>query len=806
MFGETPKVSRRTFVKTSGALGALAAAGGVVAADQVFHKSEQAFADTVEKTVWSQCNINCGGRCVFRYKVKDDAIMHLETDNIGDPEGLQARACLRGRSIRRWINSPDRLQHPMKRVGKRGEGKFEQISWDEATTLIADNLKRVIDKYGNEAVFITYATGMYSATGRTAERLLNCVGGYLNMYNDYSTNMMSAAIPYLYGESANPYDNVYASSFSEAANNSDLVVMFGNSPADTRMGGANAVWDFTLVREAGPRIVNIDYRLNETSSGHASEWLPIRPGTDAALVSAIAHEWIKNNQVDLDFLHTYCVGYDEETMPESAKGQNKSYRAYIMGEGYDKIAKTPEWAAPITQIPAARIRELAKEIADAKAPYICQGWGPQRHSNGESATRAICMLAILIGQIGLPGTNTGMREAEPGTDLAGGMPSGDNPVETAINCYQWLNAVDHGEEMTALNAGVKGADKLSTGIKFIWNYAGNCLTNQHADVNLAHDILQDESKCEFIVVSDTVMNDSAKYADVLLPDAMRAEQLNMSGNGYSEYYLGVCVGGPAQSPKFNCRPSYEVNAEIAEKLGVRDKFTEGKTEAEWIQSIYEGTVEKQAAEGLMMPSWNEIKEGGFFKKELEPAIGLADFRSDPVANKLDTPSGKIEIYSEALAEIADTWELKEGEVISPIPIFDPGIDGYGSTTDEFPLYSPGFHYKSRAHSSFGVIKDLEHANRQQMWISEIDAKERGIKTGDMCSVKSAAGEIHIEAKVTPRIIPGTIGIPQGAWHDANMAGDRIDKGACVNTLTTYRPTPLAKGNGVHSVVAQVAKV
>ena len=595
---------------------------------------------------------------------------------------------------------------------------------------------------------------------------------------------------------------------TEAELHSDLVVMFGNSPAETRMGGANIVWDFARVREAvkerGGRIVNIDYRLNESSSGHPDEWLPIRPGTDAALASAIAHEWVVNDQIDLEFLHTYCVGYDEETMPESAKGQNKSYRAYLMGEGYDMVEKTPEWAAPITQIPADTIRALANEIAAAEAPFIMQGWGPQRHTNGEDTSRAICMLPILIGKIGLPGTNTGQREAEPAVALVGGLPSlsDKSTVEAAIPVYQWLNAVDHGEEMTATNAGVSGVDKLSCGIKFIWSYAGNCITNQHGDINKVHDILQDESKCEFILVWDTVMTDSAKYADILLPDAMRAEQLNMYTNGYTEYYAGVTVGGPAQEAPGECRPSYDVCADIADKFGKRDEFTEGKTQEEWIQELYEAG----AAEDADLPSWDEIREQGVYKRELPPAIGLEAFRNDPEANPLKTPSGKIEIYSEQLADIAATWELEDDEVINPIPVFTPGFQGYGSVTDEYPLYCAGFHHKSRTHSSFGFIEELEQVARQQLWMNPLDAEPRGIADGDTVAVKSPAGEIRIEAKVTPRIVPGTIGIPQGAWHNADMDGDRVDTGACVNTLTTYKPTPLAKGNGpAHSIIAQVTK-
>lgn len=819
-------VSRRNFVK--GTFAGAVAGAGVLGGASMFGctpKGEEAAAPEAaeESVAWSQCNVNCGGNCVFQWHVKDGKIQYMESDNTGETD-LQARACLRGRSMRRWLNSPDRLLYPMKRVGKRGEGKFEQISWDEAIQTIADKLKYTIDTYGNEAIFINYATGMYSATGNPSGRLMNLLGGSLRRTYDYSTNMTSAAMPYMYGSYAlvdddgnhvdlgkpatafSPSDAVNASSFTEAEAHSDLVVMFGNSPAETRMGGANAVWDFARVREAvqgrGGRIINIDYRMNESASGHPEEWLPIRPGTDAALCSAIAHEWIANGQVDKDFLDKYTVGYDEDTMPESAKGQNKSYKDYIMGTGYDMVEKTPEWAAEITQIPAETIRALAEEIAAAKAPFIVQGWGSQRHTNGEDTTRAICMLPILIGQIGLPGTNTGQREAEPPVSLVGGLPSGKNPVKATIPVFQWVNAIDHGTEMTATNAGIKGVDQLSTNIKFLWNYAGNCLTNQHGDINYTHEILADESKCEFILVWDTVMTDSAKYADILLPDAMRSEQLNLQTQGYTEWYTGVVVGGPAQTPPGECRTSYDVCADIADKFGLKEDFTEGKTQEDWIKEIYE----EGAAEDADMPSWDEILAQGVYKRPLDPVIGLEDFRTDPESFPLATPSGKIEIYSEQLATIAETWELEEDESINPIPVFTPGFQGYGSTTEEFPLYGAGFHHKSRTHSSFGFIPELEAVARQQVWINPADAESRGIASGDMCSVKSPAGEIRIEAKVTPRIVPGTVGIPQGAWHDADMYGDKVDKGGCVNTLTTYKPTPLAKGNGVaHSMIVQVAK-
>ena len=279
--------TRRNFVK--GSFAGAAVAASALGASSMFgcspsvdKKGEGSAAEANETIAWSQCNVNCGGDCVFQWHSKDGKVQYMETDNTGDDD-FQARACLRGRSMRRWLNSPDRLLYPMKRVGKRGEGKFEQISWDEAISTIADKLKYTIETYGNEAIYVNYATGMHSATGNPGKRLLGLLGGYVNQGYDYSANMTLAVMPYMYGSSANldkdgnhvtlgkpatafnPYDAVNASSFSEAEANSDLVVMFGNSPAETRMGGANAVWDFARVREAvtgrGGKIVNIDYRM-----------------------------------------------------------------------------------------------------------------------------------------------------------------------------------------------------------------------------------------------------------------------------------------------------------------------------------------------------------------------------------------------------------------------------------------------------------------------------------------------------------------------------------------------------------------
>ena len=196
---------------------------------------------------------------------------------------------------------------------------------------------------------------------------------------------------------------------------------------------------------------------------------------------------------------------------------------------------------------------------------------------------------------------------------------------------------------------------------------------------------------------------------------------------------------------------------------------------------------------------------GVWKMKPEPIVKLADFVEDPVANALPTPSGKIEIYSETLAGFEATWELAEDEVVTALPIYDPGFLGYEACTEEYPLQITGFHYKAHTHSSYANNEVIQTAAQHVAWVNPVDAEARGIKDGDTIRVFNDCGEIRIEAKVTPRVIPGNVSIPQGMWHDADMAGDRVDHGGCINTLTKYRPTPLAKANPQHSNIGQIAK-
>ncbi|MFA3759808.1 dimethylsulfoxide reductase subunit A [Yersinia sp. 2544 StPb PI] len=803
----TAEVTRRKLVQTT-LIGSLAMATGAFSLP--FSRAARAVQSAInplndDKVIWSACTVNCGSRCPLRMHVVDGEIKYVETDNTGndDFDGLhQVRACLRGRSMRRRVYNPDRLKYPMKRIGARGEGKFKRISWEEAFDTLAGSMQSIIKEYGNEAIYLNYGTGTLGGTmtrswppGSTLlARLMNCCGGYLNHYGDYSTAQIAAGLNYTYGgwaDGNSPSD----------IENSKLVVLFGNNPAETRMSGGGVTYYLEQAREkSDAKMIVIDPRYTDTAAGREDEWIPLRPGTDAALASALAYVMISENLVDQPFLDKYCVGYDEKTLPADAP-KNSHYKAYILGQGADETAKTPQWAQAITGVPAARIIKLGREIGSVKPAYIAQGWGPQRHSNGENTSRAIAMLAILTGNVGINGGNSGAREGSYGLPFVR-MPTLENPVKTSISMFLWTDAIERGPEMTATRDGVRGKDKLDVPIKFIWNYASNCLINQHSEINRTHDILQDDKKCEMVVVIDNHMTSSAKYADIILPDCTASEQMDFCLDASSGNMAYVIFADQVIKPRFECKNIYEMTTELAKRMGVEQQFTEGRTQEEWLRHLYQQS--QQAIPEL--PSFEAFREQGIFKKR-DPAghhVAYKAFRADPIANPLTTPSGKIEIYSAELAQIAATWELQQDDVIDPLPVYAAGFESYDDPLNQqYPLQLTGFHYKARTHSTYGNVDVLKASCRQEMWINPMDAREREIKNGDMVRIFNGRGEVQINAKVTPRMMPGVVALGEGAWYSPDEK--RIDRAGSINVLTTQRPSPLAKGNPSHTNLVQVTK-
>ena len=269
------------------------------------------------------------------------------------------------------------------------------------------------------------------------------------------------------------------------------------------------------------------------------------------------------------------------------------------------------------------------------------------------------MLPILTGNIGLPGTNSGAREGDVFLGEVG-LSRPANPVKAAIPCFLWTDAIERGAAMTAKRDGVRGVDKLSVPIKFMWVQQSNTLINQHADINRTRKLLKDESKCEFIVVIDNQMTPSAQFADIILPAAMQMETADLAADSYaSGKYTFLVAMHQAVKPRFEERSNYDICRALAQRFGVEDKFTEGRTQEQWVEWCYEETRKKHPS----LPPFAEFWKQGLAKVQVANTDGivLKGFRADPVTNKLKTPSGKIEIYSSQLAKIASEWDLAPGD-------------------------------------------------------------------------------------------------------------------------------------------------
>lgn len=423
------------------------------------------------------------------------------------------------------------------------------------------------------------------------------------------------------------------------------------------------------------------------------------------------------------------------------------------------------------------------------------------------------MMALLTGQVGLPGTNSGAREGDSyGIDT--GLPTGKNPIGKSFPIFLWPRAVKDAKGMTALNAGVRGCDRLEHNIKFIWNTQGNTLVNQHGGVNQIREILEDENLVETIVVVDNQMTPSARFADYVLPDTMNQEIDDMQGDAYAVGDYNYIVACPkAADILWEQKPNYWIMTEMAKRFGLEEKFTEGRTQKEWIRWGYEQTLAKAAKQPdpIKLPGFDEFWAKGFVKYHMgrDSGIVLKAFREDPEKHPLKTPSGRIEIYSERLAKIAETWELPKtkGQEIHPIPRFIATAEmlGQGDPLEQkYPLEVYGYHGAGRTHSTYHNVPWLRALHPDELMINPIDAEPRGIKTGDKVRVFNDRGSLVIPAFVTARVIPHLVAMPQGAWYRPDEKG--VDQGACFNVLTTLEATPLAKGNPSHTNLVQVEKI
>jgi anaerobic dimethyl sulfoxide reductase subunit A len=336
---------------------------------------------------------------------------------------------------------------------------------------------------------------------------------------------------------------------------------------------------------------------------------------------------------------------------------------------------------------------------------------------------------------------------------------------------------------------------LDNDIKLIYAVATNCLINQHADTNRSAKILRDEHKVDFLVVQDNFLTPTARFADIILPACTQFETWGVE-DGW-KYGDEVILQPKLVEPPGECKSDYRICAELAERLGIGAAFTEGRDELAWTKFCLDEFRRLRFPE---LPTFEEFMAenlGAWTRPATSPSIAFADFRRDPQNFPLATPSGKIEIFSKQLYDLGNPAEIPA--VPKYIQEWESPFGEAGE--DTYPLQAIGHHTLHRVHSTHDNNDWLEQAFPQRVFINPLDAAARGIADGDQVKIFNQRGALLLPCRLTARILPGVVDIPQGAWWQPDESG--LDLGGNINVLTSTRWTPFAFGTTQHTLMVQV---
>ncbi len=661
------------------------------------------------------------------------------------------------------VSHKARIARPMIRRGwleqgpgpdqRRGCDEFVAVSWPEALDRVAAELRRVYTAYGPRGIFGgSYgwaSAGRFHDPQHQIHRFLNLAGGYVRSVNSYSSGAAAVILPHIIGpQSAVAGNNV---SWAELVDESALVLAFGGMALKNNdVGGGGSSQHIAHDRLVAARERGVEFHLigplrDDFPAAVEAVWHPICPGTDVALMLALAHTLVSEGLHDRAFLDRFCVGWE-------------GFEAYLLGSG-DAQPKNAAWAAAICGIPADEIIGLARRCAGRRTLVTCSQ-SLQRAEHGEQPVWMGVVLAALLGQIGLPGG--GFAYALGSTSNTGKpplavplptLPTGRNAISDFIPVARIADMLLHPGEAFDYD----GQRLTYPDIRLVY-WAGGNPFHHHQDLNRLRRAF---GRPDTVIVHESAWTASARHADIVLPATVTLERED----------IGASAGDPllvamhrAVAPYREARDDYDIFAGLSERLGIAEAFTEGRSAHQWLEQIYEPTRLALAERGVNAPGFEQFWEDGeLILPTLKWDGGIVRaFRRDPGAVKLPTPSGKIEIASATIAGF--------GYADCPgHPAWLPPVDGAGSpTTVRFPLQLVANQPATRLHSQldFGATSLASKIDgREPVRIHPQDAAASGISDGDIVRLYNERGACLAGAVLSDALRPGAVQLATGAWYD-----------------------------------------
>jgi trimethylamine-N-oxide reductase (cytochrome c) len=774
-------------------------------------------------------------------------------------------------AYKKRVYSPNRILYPLKRVDwdpngernveNRGKSGYVRISWDEAMEIITSELKRIREKYGPEAV-LSQSDGhgegkvIHTAHG-SANKLLALLGGYtLQMRNPDSWEGWAWGAKHVWGMDHVGQMGPAANVIPDIAKNAELLLFWGCDPETTpwgfngQMASRLSYW-FT---ELGIKSIYICPDLNYGAAIHADKWIPIRPNTDAALQLAIAYVWIVEGTYDKRYVATHTFGYEK-------------FEEYVLGKE-DGIPKTPEWASAQCGIPSGTIKALAREWAAKRTTIVHGNGGPGIRSAYSTEQGRLEVLLLAMQGLGKPGVHQA-KMIEWGLSAlwyhgANPMPAGVIFPQMLSNAYTILDVKSKRAFLAdRKDAGWSEIEKLLTPapinptqfipknliheailnppiswygnstfpgwladqfVKYTYPVEGcsevhmiwtdtPCLTTCWNDSNTYIKALR-SPRIEFILAQHPWLENDCLFADVILPVSTKFEEQDIGADTDSQFY-SVVYEGKCIEPIGESRSDYEIVCMIAERLGLLEKYTGGKTVEELIKLNFENSGIQDRI------SYEEFKKKGYFVIPTDPEwkrypAGLREFYDDAEGHPLKTPSGKIEFFAQGLAK-----QFPDDRERPPVPHWIEKGEGHderlsSERTQKYPLVIISNHGRWRVHAQCDDIswtretptckvKGPDGYSYEPLWIHPSDASARGIEHGDVVQVYNERGAVLAGAYVTERIMPGVVSMDHGARYDPIVPGE-LDRGGAINTITPHNLTSKnATGMVVSSFLVEVKR-